>query len=138
VPTVRHAEAFFDVTPAARPAAAARGRATSMTKQTWRLVTRAADGGIVIHDFDSPEGILKTHLQIGADDCSTDLGLRGAPIFRSLVGPMPEGRTIVRYETPEVFEALTKEWATPKPPRRRRRGAAAGGDPAAEAATTDG
>ena len=34
---------------------------------------------------------------------------------------MPEGRTIVRYETPEVFEALTKVWATPKPPRRRRR-----------------
>jgi len=109
-----------------------------MAKQTWRLVTRAADGGIVVHDFDSPEGILKTHLQIGADDCSTDLALRGAPVFRALVGPMPEGRTIVRYETPEVFEALTKEWAIPKPPRRRRRGATAGGEGAAQAAATDG
>lgn len=105
-----------------------------MSKDTWRLVTRTGDGEIVIHDFDSPDGILKTHLQVGADDCSTDLALRGAPIFRSLVGPMPEGKNIVRYETPEVFEALTKEWATPKAPRRRRRGAAAGG----EAATTDG
>jgi len=92
-----------------------------MAKETWRLVTRGRDGELIIHDFDSPEGILRSHLQIGADDCSTDLGLRGAPIFKSLVGPMPEGRTIVRYETPDVFEALTKEWATPKAPRRRTR-----------------
>jgi hypothetical protein len=42
-------------------------------------------------------------------------------VFRSLIGPMPEGRNIIRYETPEVFETLTKEWATPKPPRRRGR-----------------
>jgi hypothetical protein len=42
-------------------------------------------------------------------------------VFRTLVGPMPEGRTIVRYETPDVFEALTKEWAAPKAPRRRAR-----------------
>ena len=96
-----------------------------MAKQTWRLVTRSADGEIVIHDFDSPDGILTTHLQIGSDDCSTDLALRGAPVFRSLVGPMPEGRGIVRYETPEVFEALTKEWAMPRPPRRRTRKPAA-------------
>ena len=109
-----------------------------MAKQTWRLVTRSTDGELVIHDFDSPEGILKTHLQVGADDCSTDLTLRGAPVFRSLVGPMPEGRGIVRYETPEVFEALTKEWATPKAPRRRRRGAAAAGDTVGEATTQDG
>ena len=109
-----------------------------MAKETWRLVTRTADGEIVTHDFDSPDGILKTHLQIGADDCSTDLALRGAPVFRTLVGPMPEGRNIVRYETPEVFEALTKEWAAPKPPRRRRRATAAGGEAADLAATQDG
>jgi len=93
-------------------------------KETWRLVTRGPDGGIVIHDFDSPEAILRAHVQIGADDCSTDLDLRGAPVFRTLIGPMPEGRTIVRYETPDVFEALTREWAAPKAPRRRRRGKA--------------
>lgn len=109
-----------------------------MSKETWRLVTRSADGEIVTHDFDSPEGILKTHLQIGADDCSTDLALRGAPVFRTLVGPMPEGRSIVRYETPEVFEALTKEWAAPKAPRRRRRGAAGTGEAADRAVTQDG
>ncbi|MFM8736016.1 MAG: hypothetical protein ACKOC8_12595 [Pirellulales bacterium] len=92
-----------------------------MAKDTWRLVTRGTDGELVIHDFETADGILKTHLRIGADDCSTDLDLRGAPVFRTLIGPMPEGRNIIRYETPEVFEALTKEWATPKAPRRRSR-----------------
>jgi hypothetical protein len=94
-----------------------------MAKDTWRIVTRGPDGELVTHDFDSAEGLLRMHVQVGADDCSTDLDLRGAPVFRSLIGPMPEGRNIVRYETPEVFEALTKEWATPKAPRRRGRAA---------------
>lgn len=108
-----------------------------MAKDTWRLVTRNAGGDLVIHDFDSAEGILRTHLQVGADDCSTDLRLRGAPVFRTLVGPMPEGRNIIRYETPEVFESLTKEWAVPKSPRRRsRKTAAAGHDVAAPADAT--
>jgi hypothetical protein len=106
-----------------------------MAKDTWRLVTRGPDGELVIRDFDSAEGILRMHLQVGADDCSTDLDLRGAPVFRSLIGPMPEGRNIVRYETPEVFEALTKEWATPKAPRRRGRKAQ---QPAAQPDATDG
>ena len=105
-----------------------------MAKDTWRLVTRAADGELVIHDFDSPEGLLRTHLQVGSDDCSTDLGLRGAPVFRSLVGPMPDGRNISRNETPEVFEALTKEWALPRTPRRRSRKTAEATTPE----TTDG
>ncbi|MFM7207060.1 MAG: hypothetical protein ACKO4T_10380 [Planctomycetaceae bacterium] len=92
-----------------------------MAKETWRVVSRGTDGELVIRDFDSAEGILRMHVQIGVDDCSTDLDLRGAPVFRSLIGPMPEGRTVVRYETPEVFEAATKEWAAPKAPRRRSR-----------------
>ena len=111
-------------------------------KNTWRIVTRGTDGGIVIRDFDSPEHILRSHLQIGVDDCSTDLDLRGAPVFRELIGPMPEGRSIVRYETPAVFEVLTREWAMPKPPRRRRREADAATEalvkPTPEATTQDG
>jgi hypothetical protein len=92
-----------------------------MAKRTWRIVTRDGNGELVIRDFDSPEPILRTHIQVGIDDCSTDLELRGAPVFRSLVGPMPEGADVIRYETPDVFEHLTKEWATPKAPRRRVR-----------------
>lgn len=107
-----------------------------MAKDTWRIVTRGADGELIIRDFDSPEQILRTHLQVGTDDCSTDLALRGAPVFRSLVGPMPEGRNVVRYESPEVFEHLTKEWAVPKPPRKRIRKTAAARH--AEAATDPG
>ena len=38
---------------------------------------------------------------------------------------MPEGNDVIRYETPEVFECLTKEWAIPKAPRRRIRKSAA-------------
>ena len=92
-----------------------------MSKQTWRVVTRGTDGELIIHDYDSPEALLRTHLQVGTDDCSTDLALRGAPVFRSLIGPMPEGREIVRYESPEVFETLTREWALPRSPKRRTR-----------------
>jgi hypothetical protein len=109
-----------------------------MAKDTWRLVTRGKDGELVIRDFDSAEEILRTHLQVGSDDCSTDLDLRGAPVFRSLIGPMPEGRNVIRYETPEVFESLTKEWAQPKPPRRRSRKPAADGQAAAPADRVDG
>jgi hypothetical protein len=109
-----------------------------MAKETWRLVTRGRDGELVIHDFDSPEALQASHLQIGTDDCSTDLDLRGAPVFRELIGPMPEGRSIVRYETPEVFEVLTREWAMPKPPRRRRKTDATAETPTTDTPTTDG
>ena len=70
---------------------------------------------------------LKMHTQIGIDDCSTDLSLRGMPVFRGLIGPMPEGKGIVRYESPEVFESLTKEWGATAGGRRSRRRAATEG-----------
>ena len=63
---------------------------------------------------------MSTNTQIGVDDCSTDLGLRGLPVFRGLIGPMPEGKNIIRYESPEVFEVLTKEWSNAKNSRRSR------------------
>lgn len=93
-------------------------------KDTYRVVTRGADGKLRIRDFPSDEPLHQMHTQVGIDDCSTDLGLRGLPVFRGLVGPMPEGKNIIRYESPEVFESLTKEWMAAQPKRRtRRRGA---------------
>ena len=89
-------------------------------KDVFRVVTRAQDGSLKIRDFHSPEFILKTHSQSGIDDSSTDLDLRGMPIFKGLIGPIPEGKNIVRYESPDVFEIMTKEWAANKPRRRRR------------------
>ena len=91
-----------------------------MNKGTFRVVTRGADGQLRIRDYDTPEDLLKRHLQIGVDDCSTDLTLRGLPVFRGLIGPMPEADNVVRYESPDVFETLTKEWGTAKPPRSHR------------------
>ena len=85
-----------------------------MKKSTFRIVTRGADGQIRIRDYESQEDLLRRHRQIGVDDCSTDLGLRGLPVFRGLIGPIPEGTNVIRYESPEVFETLTKEWATPR------------------------
>ncbi len=92
-----------------------------MSKNTTRVVTRAADGALRIKDYPSTDSLLEFHTQIGIDDCSTDLALRGLPVFRGLIGPMPEGKDVVRYESPEVFETLTKEWCSTKPVRRSRR-----------------
>src|SRR5437660_7538237 len=92
-----------------------------MVKDTYRIVTRGADGKIHIRDYSKQESLQKIHTQIGVDDCSTDLGLRGLPVFRGLIGPMPEGKNVIRYESPDVFEALTKEWSSAKNSRRRRR-----------------
>ena len=93
----------------------------SSNQRIIRVTTRASDGSIRERDFESFEDIGELHDQIGVDDCSTDLELRGMPIFRGLVGPLPDGKTTVRYESPDVFEALTKEWANQKTKRRRRR-----------------
>ncbi|MEM9645975.1 MAG: hypothetical protein AAF989_13380 [Planctomycetota bacterium] len=90
-------------------------------KDTFRVVTRAGDGSLLIRDYPTIDPLTDQHSQIGIDDCSTDLALRGMPIFRGLIGPMPEGKNVVRYESPEVFESLTKEWGAAKPKKRRRR-----------------
>ncbi len=92
-----------------------------MSKDTFRVVSRGPDGKLRIRDYDGPDTLLRMHTQIGVDDCSTDLGLRGLPVFRGLIGPMPEGKNVIRYESPEVFESLTKEWGAVQKGRRRRR-----------------
>jgi hypothetical protein len=92
-----------------------------MAKKTYRVVTRGSDGSLKIRDFDSDEPLMKMHVKIGVDDCSTDLSLRGKPVFRGLIGPIPDGKGVARYESPEVFETLTKEWSNAQVKRRRRR-----------------
>ena len=92
-----------------------------VTKQTVRLVTREVDGSLRTRDYENTDVIHESHEQVGIDDCSTDLDLRGWPIFRGLIGPMPDDKGIARYESTEVFEAITKEWANAKTKRRRRR-----------------
>lgn len=91
-----------------------------MAKETIRVVTRGADGKIRIKDYTKPDVLLRMHTQVGVDDCSTDLELRGMPVFKGLIGPIPEGKSVVRYESPDIFESLTKEWSTKKVTRRSR------------------
>ncbi len=92
-----------------------------MATQTFRLVTRKSDGTLLIRDFPHADVLVGMHTQIGVDDCSTDLALRGLPVFEDLIGPMPDGKSVARYESPEVFEDLTKQWSVAtKTPRRRR------------------
>lgn len=93
-----------------------------MPKEVFRVVTQLADGRLWIKDYHSQEELLRLHMQIGIDDCSTDLELRGMPVLRGLIGPIPEGKNVIRYEAPDVFESLTKEWSTVKPKRRARCG----------------
>src|SRR3954465_4549675 len=91
-----------------------------MARDVFRVVTRGTDGKLRIKDYNRQDSLLRLHTQVGIDDCSTDLGLRGLPVFRGLIGPMPEGSNIIRYESPEVFETLTKEWSATRLPRRAR------------------
>lgn len=91
-----------------------------MATKTIRVISREVDGSLRVKDHESLETLKNCYEQIGVDDCSTDLTLRGFPLFRGLIGPMAEGRRVARYETPEVFEVLTKEWAAQKVRRRKR------------------
>lgn len=93
----------------------------SLDKFVFRVVTRGTDGEIKTKEYVRIDSIEKMHTQVGIDDCSTDLNLRGLPVFSGLIGPIPDGKGFVRYESPEVFETLTKEWTNTKVPRRRRR-----------------
>ncbi len=90
-------------------------------EKTYRIVTRGKNGELRARDDEHQDAVLRMHTQIGIDDCSTDLTLRGMPVFRGLIGPMPEGKGVVRYETPEVFESLTKEWGATGSGRKSRR-----------------
>jgi hypothetical protein len=92
-----------------------------MASKTVRVITRDLDGSIRTKDYDSFDNLLQMHDQVGIDDCSTDLTLRGMPVFRGLVGPMPETKSVVRYESPEIFETLTKEWSQAKTKKRTRK-----------------
>lgn len=89
--------------------------------KTIRIVTRGKTGELRTRDYKHEDEVLKMHTQIGIDDCSTDLSIRGMPVFRGLIGPMPEAKGVVRYEAPEVFEVLTKEWSATTTPKSRRR-----------------
>ena len=88
----------------------------------FRLVDRAANGEARVRDFADDAQLTAQFEKIGVDDCSADLRMRGFPVFRGLIGPLPErDGTVARYETPEIFEKLTKEWSAPQRRKSRRK-----------------
>ncbi len=91
-----------------------------MARKIVRVVSRAADGQLKTKEYESVNDLQKLFEQIGIDDCSTDLSLRGLPLFRGLIGPISESKSEVLYESPDVFEYMTKEWSLTKNKRKRR------------------
>ena len=88
----------------------------------YRVVDRGANGEPRVRDFSDVSELVARFEKIGVDDCSADLRLRGFPVFRGLIGPIPErDGTIARYETPEIFEKLTKEWSAPQRRKSKRK-----------------
>ena len=85
---------------------------------TYRIVTRDSNGELKVREYFSLDELEIRHTRVGSEDCSIDLRLRGLPVFQGLIGPMPDSGETARYETPEVFEKLTKEWSAP---RRKRK-----------------
>jgi hypothetical protein len=97
-----------------------------MKRHIFRVVTRGPEGEYRIRDYVSEEEIRRWHVQTGISDCSLDMSERGCPIFKGLIGPMPETGGVLRYESPEVFEQMTKEWSESKRRHRCKKRAQAG------------
>lgn len=76
-----------------------------------RVITRAAGGGLRIRDYPTTRKLLRWHTKIGVAEYSKALKLRRWPIFRELVGPIAIGKRAAQYESPEIFEMLTRKWA---------------------------
>jgi len=92
-----------------------------MKKHIFRVVTRGPDGDYRIRDYVSEEEIQRWHVQTGICDYNLDMTLRGSPVFKGLIGPIPEAGGVLRYESPEVFEQVTKEWSEHKRRYRRKK-----------------
>ncbi|MDO4576298.1 MAG: hypothetical protein Q4D98_13915 [Planctomycetia bacterium] len=84
-------------------------------------MTRESDGSFLTRDFGDLEAMKKVFQQCGTDNCSIHKELRKQPSFVGLIGPLEEGPNIIRYESPEVFEVLTREWVAAVPVTRRRK-----------------
>ena len=83
-----------------------------MPKDTFRVVTRGTDGKLHIRDYQKRESLERIHTQIGVDDCSTDLGLRGLPVFRGLTLKTPNPRSSMRSPCSSAFFIDSKTVST--------------------------
>jgi hypothetical protein len=85
----------------------------------YRVARRLKNGEIETRDFPTPSVLLKEYQQIGVEEDSYAMRLHGEPILRGLVGPLTDGKQVVRYETPDVYTQLTEIWSKTKRPRKK-------------------
>lgn len=86
----------------------------------YRLVSYSQQEKFEETDFDSPDALSRRYEQTGVEEDSYTLRLHGEPVFKGLIGPMSDGPSTVRYETPDAFAAMTEIWAKQRRPRKRR------------------
>lgn len=77
----------------------------------YRVVSLTKAGKIEESDFRDPGDIAKTYEAVGVEEDSYTMRLHGEPVFKGLIGPLSDGKNVVRYETPEAFALLTEKWA---------------------------
>lgn len=80
-----------------------------------RVVKCDDSGTIITENYESLDEVAARYEPAGIDDCSTHMDIRGLPMFRNLIGPMREGDSVIRYESPRAFEQLTRQWVKASP-----------------------
>lgn len=78
---------------------------------TYRVVTKLENGKLHQVDYKDLKSMLEHYDQIGVEEDSYTMRLHGEPVFKGLIGPMSEGKSIIRYESPEVFAVCTEQWS---------------------------
>ena len=79
--------------------------------RTYRLVFVNKTGALQQKDFEDVAELAKQYEQLGVEEDSYTIRLHVEPVFRGLIGPLSEGKSVIRYETPEAFASLTEEWS---------------------------
>ena len=77
---------------------------------SYRVVSLDKHGKPHHQDFKNVTALLAAYEQVGVEEDSYTMRLHGEPTLRGLVGPMSDGKSVVRYETPQAFVILTEEW----------------------------
>ena len=91
-----------------------------MNLAVYRIVTQDENGELVQTDYKDLASLLEEYHQIGTEEDSYTIRLHGEPLLRGLVGPLSEGKNIVRYESPEVFAQMTEQWSKERRKRRSK------------------
>ena len=85
----------------------------------YHVVFRGPNGSVEVKEYTDLKSLLRDYEQIGVEEDSYSMRLHGEPVLKGLVGPMSEGKSIVRYETAEVYPELTEVWSKTKRPRKK-------------------